>query len=48
MCYDAWRQVKIGGASGAAMTDDELDLFLSDTDGENTNVTVATFTRRIR
>ncbi len=48
MCYDAWRQLTIGGASGGWMTDDELDLFLSDKDGENTNVTVATFTQRIR
>jgi len=48
LCYDSWRQVNIGGASGATMTDGELDLFLSDAGGENTNVTVATFTQRNR
>lgn len=41
--YDAWRMVKIGGTNNAQMTDAQLDAYLCDTDGENTDRTVASF-----
>jgi ABC-type transport system involved in cytochrome bd biosynthesis fused ATPase/permease subunit len=46
LTYDSWRMVKIGGTSGAQMTDAELDAYLCDTSGEVTDRTVAVFAQR--
>lgn len=48
MAHDSWRMLKIGGAAGGQMTDAELEQYLIDPDSENTNLTVASFTRTIR
>ena len=45
-CREAWRMIKIGGASNGVMTDAELEAYLLDTTGEVTNVTVASFNQR--
>ena len=45
MAYDSWRMVKIGGADGGQMTDAELDAYLCDSSGQNTDRTVAAFTQ---
>ena len=45
MAYDSWRMVKIGGADGGQMTDAELEAYLCDVSGENTDRTVASFTQ---
>jgi hypothetical protein len=45
MAYDSWRMVKIGGANGGQMTDAELEAYLCDTSGQNTDRTVAAFTQ---
>ena len=48
MAHDSWRIVKIGGATGAQMTDAELEAYLQDAAGESTNRTVASFAQYIR
>ena len=48
MAHDSWRIVKIGGATGAQMTDTELEAYLQDAAGESTNRTVASFAQYIR
>ena len=42
-CREAWRMIKIGGASNGQMTDAELETYLLDAGGEVTNTTVASF-----
>jgi hypothetical protein len=44
-CRGSWRQILIGGITGAQMTDAELLTYLLDAEGEVTNTTVASFTR---
>jgi len=48
MAHDSWRIVRIGGATGAQMTDTELEAYLQDAAGESTNRTVASFAQYIR
>ena len=48
LTYESWRMVKIGGTSGATMTDAELEAYLCDVSGEVTDRTVASFTQQIR
>jgi hypothetical protein len=48
LAHESWRMLKIGGSSGGQMTDGELESFLCDPNSENTNLTVASFTRTIR
>jgi hypothetical protein len=44
--YDAWRMLKIGGASGGQMTDAELEAYVVDAGGQYTDTVIATFTQR--
>jgi len=46
MVRESWRMLQIGGVSNGVMTDAELLAYLIDTNGEVTNVTVASFTRQ--
>ena len=48
MAHDSWRIVRIGGATGAQMTDAELEAYLQDATGQATNRTVASFAQYIR
>jgi hypothetical protein len=48
MAHQSWRTIKIGGASNGQMTDIELEDYLSDAGGQETNRTVASFAQYIR
>tara|TARA_R110000744_G_C18986454_1_gene520007 strand:+ start:58 stop:402 length:345 start_codon:yes stop_codon:yes gene_type:complete len=48
MAHDSWRLLKIGGDTGGAMTDAELESYLTDAGGQQTNRTVASFTQFTR
>ena len=48
MAHDSWRIVRIGGATGAQMTDAELEAYLQDATGQATNRTVASFAQYTR
>ena len=48
LAYDAWRQIRIGGASGEQMTDAELEAYLTDENGECSDTVVAAFTQDAR
>lgn len=48
MAHESWRIIKIGGATGAQMSDGELESYLQDVDGQSTNRTVASFAQYIR
>lgn len=45
LAYSSWRMVKIGGATGAQMTDAELETYLCDVAGEVTDRTIVSFTQ---
>jgi hypothetical protein len=47
LAHESWRMLKIGGASGGQMTDAELEAYLQDVNGQNTNRTVASFAQYI-
>lgn len=43
LAYEAWKQIRKGGASAGVMTDEELESFLEDSANEVTSVTRARF-----